>query len=372
MPVLLDSTAAPNLAALLAQLQAASGLQCILPDSFGERAERLKICGLGSLEQAGPGELSFLANPKLGHLLTKTRAAAVFLRADDLQYLDSEQIVYEFLPIVCEEPYFAYAICAQWFAQQRQQQLPKGIHPTAQIHPSAELGADVYIGPFAVIEAQAVIGAGVRIEAGVYIGQGTCIGAETHIHPNASLYHATQLGARCIIHSGVVIGADGFGFAPHPQKTGNWAKIAQLGQVIIGDDVEIGANTTIDRGALDATIIGSGVKLDNQIMVAHNVQIGDHTAIAACVGIAGSTRIGQRCIIGGAAMISGHLDIVDDVQISGGTAITASIQQPGRFTGVYPFHEHKQWQRNAAVISQLSLLRKRIRALERAVQESEK
>ncbi|HLS21754.1 MAG TPA: UDP-3-O-(3-hydroxymyristoyl)glucosamine N-acyltransferase [Paenalcaligenes sp.] len=372
MPVLLDSTAAPSLAALLAQLQAASGLQCIVPDSFAERVEQLKIRGLGSLEQAGAAELSFLANPKLGHLLAKTRAAAVFLRADDLHALESGQVAYEFLPVVCEEPYFAYAVCAQWFAQQRQQQLPKGIHPTAQVHPSVELGADVYIGPFAVIEAHVVIGTQARIEAGVYIGQDSRIGAQSHIYPNASLYHATELGARCIIHSGVVIGADGFGFAPHPQKTGSWAKIAQLGPVIIGDDVEIGANTTIDRGALDATVIGSGVKLDNQIMVAHNVQIGDHTAIAACVGIAGSTRIGQRCIIGGAAMISGHLDITDDVQISGGTAITASIREPGHFTGVYPFHEHKQWQRNAAVISQLSLLRKRIRALERAVQESEK
>ena len=165
------------------------------------------------------------------------------------------------------------------------------------------------------------------------------------------------------MHSGCVIGADGFGFAPHPQ--GGWAKIAQVGTVEIGNDVEIGANTTVDRGALDNTVIADGVKLDNQIMVGHNVHIGEHTAIAACVGIAGSTHIGAHCIIGGAAMISGHLTIADHVQISGGTAITSSIKTAGRYSGVYPYALHKDWQHNAAVISQLSQLRKRVRSLER-------
>lgn len=373
MPVLLEAAAAPNLLDLLNQLQATGGLQWTITEPHSTQSlQDLKICGIGSLTQAGASELSFLANPKLGHLLADTNAIAVFLQAEVLAHLQDKRIDFGFIPIVCAEPYFAYALVAQWFEQQRQQQLPKGVHPGALVHPTADIGPEVYIGPFAVIEAHSVVGAGARIGAGAYVGQDTVIGKHTQIYPNANLYHGTQVGARCIIHSGVVIGADGFGFAPHPQRKGEWSKIAQLGQVIIGDDVEIGANTTIDRGALDATVIGDGVKLDNQIMVGHNVHIGAHTAIAACVGIAGSTTIGKRCIIGGAAMISGHLEIADDVQVSGGTAITASIKQAERYTGVYPFHEHKQWQRNAAVISQLSFLRKRVRDLERALKESEK
>jgi len=176
-----------------------------------------------------------------------------------------------------------------------------------------------------------------------------------------------RIGARAILHSGVVLGADGFGFAPDPTLgQGAWGKIAQLGGVRIGDDVEIGANTTIDRGALEDTEIGDGVKLDNQIMLGHNVRVGEHTAMAACVGVAGSTVIGSRCTIGGAAMLSGHLTLADDVHISGGTAVTSNILQPGRYTGVYPYAEHGEWQRNAAVLQQLSQLRRRLRALEKA------
>lgn len=373
MPVLLDLASAPDLIELLKQLHSTGGLRWHIPESYDASAyEHLKIGGIGSLAQAGGQELSFLANPKLGHMLLQTDAAAVFLRPGDFEQLLAREAEFSFIPILCDEPYFAYALVAQWFAHQHQQRLPKGIHPTAQIHPSAVIGDGVHIGPYAVIEAHTVIESGVRLEAGVYVGQDSTIGADTQLYPNVTLYRATRIGQRCIIHSGAVLGADGFGFAPHPQKKGHWSKIAQLGNVQIGDDVEIGANTTIDRGALDATVIGDGVKLDNQIMVAHNVEIGAHTAIAACVGIAGSTKIGQRCIIGGAAMISGHLEIADDVQVSGGTAITASIRQAERYTGVYPFLEHKQWQRNAAVISQLSLLRKRVRDLERAMKEREK
>ncbi|HLR82739.1 MAG TPA: UDP-3-O-(3-hydroxymyristoyl)glucosamine N-acyltransferase [Paenalcaligenes sp.] len=371
MPVLLASESAPSLLELLTQLEQNSGLDWVLPDGTERSAyEQIQIRGIGSLQNAGETELSFLANPKLRAQLNDTRAAAVFMRADDLSALNQAEASYTFLPIICDSPYFAYALIAQWFESLRVKQLPKAHHPSAVIHPSATIAEGVHIGPHAVIEANVHIGRGTRVEGNAYVGNGVSIGSDCHIHPNVVLYHGTEIGDRCIIHGGAVLGADGFGFAPHPQQEGQWAKIAQLGKVVIGNDVEIGANTTIDRGALDATQIGDGVKLDNQIMVAHNVIIGPHTAIAACVGIAGSTHIGARCIIGGAAMISGHLTITDDVQVSGGTAITSSVHQSGRLTGVYPYQEHRQWQRNAAVISQLSSLRKRVRDLERALQAS--
>lgn len=365
MPVLLASESAPTLYELLVLLKKQSGLDWTLAEPDAQtQAQQLKICGIGSLGQAGPSELSFLSNPKLRDQLHHTQAAAVFVQADDLAAMQQPA---QFIAVVCDSPYFAYALVAQWFEQHRLQRLPQGIHPTAVIHPSAVIADGVHIGPYAVLEAQAQIGPGCRIDAGCYVGKAVQIGADTHLYPRAVLYRDTVVGARCIIHSGVVLGADGFGFAPHPDQSRQWVKIAQLGNVQIGNDVEIGANTTIDRGALDATIVHDGVKLDNQIMVGHNVSIGAHTAVAACVGIAGSTHIGARCIVGGAAMISGHLNIADDVQISGGTAITSSINQSSRYTGVYPYQQHKQWQRNAAVISQLSTLRKRVRDLERTL-----
>jgi len=185
------------------------------------------------------------------------------------------------------------------------------------------------------------------------------------LHARVTLYHGVRVGDRAILHAGVVLGADGFGFAPDPRTPGAWAKIAQLGGVQIGDDVEIGANTTVDRGAVEDTVLGHGVKLDNQIMIGHNCRIGDHTAMAACVGVAGSTTMGQRCVIGGAAMFGGHLTLGDDVHISGGTAVTSDILKAGRYTGVFPVAEHGAWQHNAAVIGQLAQLRKRLRAAER-------
>jgi UDP-3-O-[3-hydroxymyristoyl] glucosamine N-acyltransferase len=200
---------------------------------------------------------------------------------------------------------------------------------------------------------------------GCVIGEQSVLGSDCMLHARVTIYHNVEIGNRVILHSGAVLGADGFGFAPDPSERGAWVKIAQLGGVRIGDDVEIGANTTVDRGALDDTIIGNGVKLDNQIMIAHNVRIGDHTAMAACVGVAGSTVIGERCTVGGAAMLSGHITLGNDVHVSGGTAITSNISEPGRYTGVYPFAQHVQWQKNAAVVSQLSQLRRRLRACEK-------
>jgi UDP-3-O-[3-hydroxymyristoyl] glucosamine N-acyltransferase len=211
---------------------------------------------------------------------------------------------------------------------------------------------------------------------GCVIGQGSTLGPDCLLHARVTLYHGVKVGARAILHSGVVLGADGFGFAPDPLLgKGAWGKIFQFGGVTLGDDVEIGANTTVDRGALEDTVLGNGVKLDNQIMIAHNVRVGAHTAMAACVGVSGSTVIGERCVIGGAAMFSGHITLADGVHVSGGTAITSSISKPGQYTGVYPYAEHAQWQRNAAVLSQLAQLRRRLRALEQAAgntQDTEK
>ncbi len=360
MPVLLAPDQAPLLQELLRDANTA-GLDNRLVAESNEPEPRIR--GLGSLLLAGPDEISFLSNPRLAGQLAQCRAAAVILTPEAYQSLQGQPVA--FRVVLCSQPYLMYALLAQWFDQHRINNLELGIHASAVVSPDAELAAGVSIGPLCVIEAGVRIGEGTRLGAGCIVGANSVLGRDCLLHARVTLYHGVAVGDRAILHSGSVLGADGFGFAPDPRRrNGGWAKIAQLGGVTVGDDVEVGANTTIDRGALDDTHIGNGVKLDNQIMVAHNVQIGDHTAIAACVGIAGSTVIGQRCTIGGAAMVSGHLVLGDDVHVSGGTAITSNVDAPGRYTGVYPYAEHVQWQRNAAVISQLAQLRKRLRALE--------
>ena len=359
MPVLLAPEAAPSLNDLLASANRV-GLDCSI--QLKPEATQPRIRGLGSLTSAGPEEISFLSNPRMAQQLDSSSAAAVILTRDAFSKVQSPVA---WVPVLSSQPYLMYALLAQWFDQHRLAGLAPGIHPSAVIHPEASLEEGVSVGPHCVIEAGVHIGKGSRLGPGCIIGAGSRLGNDCLLHARVTLYHGVQVGSRVILHSGVVLGADGFGFAPDPFKgAGAWAKIAQLGGVSIGDDVEIGANTTVDRGALENTVLGNGVKLDNQIMIAHNVRVGDHTAMAACVGVAGSTVIGSRCTIGGAAMLSGHLELADDVHISGGTAVTASIRQPGRYTGVYPFAEHTQWQRNAAVLGQLSQLRKRVRGLE--------
>ncbi|NYT69866.1 UDP-3-O-(3-hydroxymyristoyl)glucosamine N-acyltransferase [Pusillimonas noertemannii] len=360
MPVLLAPEQAPTLPGLL-QAANPTGLDSSIVES-DEPMPRIR--GLGSLLSAGPSEISFLANPRLQGQLAQCRAAAVILTPETWQSLKADRP--PFRVVLCSQPYLMYALLAQWFDRHRIQNLAKGIHPSAVIAASAQVAPDASIGPNCVIEDGARVGPGTRLGPGCIIGAGSSVGADGLLHAGVTLYHGVHLGDRVIVHSGAVLGADGFGFAPYPgSEPGAWAKIAQLGGVQVGNDVEIGANTTIDRGALEDTVIGNGVKLDNQIMVAHNVRIGDHTAMAACVGIAGSTVIGARCTIGGAAMLSGHIVLGDDVHVSGGTAITANVEKPGRYTGVYPFDEHVGWQRNAAVLGQLSQLRKRLRALEK-------
>ncbi|ARP94266.1 UDP-3-O-(3-hydroxymyristoyl)glucosamine N-acyltransferase [Bordetella genomosp. 13] len=363
MPVLLDLAHAPTLDVLLAGADT-RGLDWRLEGHSGDSLPRIR--GIGTLSGAGPEEVSFLSNKRYQAQLSGTRAAAVIVPPEAAQALDALQPPAPFVRVVCAHPYLLYARLAQWFEAASRPAEPPGVHATAVVADDAELEPGVRVGPHCVVESGARIGRGTVLGPGCVIGRGSQLGPDCRLHARVTLYHGVRVGARAIIHSGAVLGADGFGFAPDPSLgKGAWTKISQLGGVLVGDDVEIGANTTIDRGAIDDTTLGDGVKLDNQIMIAHNVRIGAHTAVAACVGVAGSTVIGQRCTIGGASMLSGHLTLADDVHISGGTAVTSNISKPGQYTGVYPYAEHGQWQRNAAVVSQLAQLRQRIRALEK-------
>jgi len=359
MPLLLDPARAPALDELLAGADTA-GLEWRL--SLPSGAVPPRIAGIGSLSSASAQEIGFLANPRYQAQLGETGAGAVIVGPEVEQALAAASPAPRFARVVCPHPYLLYARLAQWFDRARQPARAPGVHPSAVVASDARVGPGAVVGPQCVLESGAEVGAGAVLGPGCVLGQGARVGPDSLLHARVTLYAGVRVGARAIIHSGAVLGADGFGFAPDPSR--GWAKIPQLGGVSVGDDVEIGANTTIDRGALEDTVIGNGVKLDNQIMIAHNVHVGDHTAMAACVGVAGSTRIGARCTIGGASMLSGHLTLADDVHVSGGTAVTSSISRPGRYTGVYPYAEHGQWQRNAAVVQQLAQLRKRVRALE--------
>ena len=316
------------------------------PLTLGQIAARLggRVVGdpgttvrqVGSLEKASAGDITFFSSPKYEAQLAATRASAVVLAAE------SESLTA--LPrIVCDAPYLYFARLSQLFNPLTVQ--PEGVHPSAVVSSSARLGARVSIG------------------AGCVIGDGVSIGDDSCLYPRVVVYPGCSLGKRAIVHSGAVIGADGFGLAQ--DDAGRWVKIPQIGAVRIGDDVEIGANTTIDRGAMDDTVIEDGVKLDNQIQIGHNVHIGAHTAMAGCAGVAGSTRIGRHCTIGGAAVILGHLNLADHVHVSAATVISRSIRQPGTYTGVFPFEGHESWTRNAAHVRRLADLAERLRALER-------
>lgn len=363
MPVLLDPVRAPLLTDLLRAVP--NGLVQKIVAGSGSNVDP-PIAGLGSLANAKSLEISFIVHPKYLEQLTRTQACAVIVLPEIEEKLATTEPQPSFARVVCKHPYLLYARIAQWFDWARQPAREPFIHPSAIVDPSAQIAPSTSIGPHVIIGARCKIGAMSQIGAGCVLSDDVEIGASSILYPRVSMYYGVKVGDRAIIHSGVVLGADGFGFAPDPSLSkGAWGKIPQLGTVLIGNDVEIGANTTIDRGALDNTIVEDGVKIDNQVMIGHNCKIGSHTAIAACAGIAGSTTIGSRCIIGGMVGISGHLTIGDDVNISGGTGVIGSISQPGRYTGVYPFSEHKEWQRNAAVVSQLSTMRKRLRALER-------
>jgi UDP-3-O-[3-hydroxymyristoyl] glucosamine N-acyltransferase len=318
---------------------------------LGDAATRVNQ--VATLENAPAGAIAFFANQRYLQHLKSTHAAAVIV---------NEAVAgATTLPrIVCDNPYAYFARVSGLLNPAAP--VKAGVHRTAVVDRTAALAAGVSVGPHAVIGARARLGAGCVIGAGCFVGDGAAVGAGSRLFPNVTVYHGCVIGERGILHSGVVIGADGFGLA---HEEGRWLKVPQIGRVVIGNDVEIGANTTVDRGAIDDTVIEDGVKLDNQIQVGHNVHIGAHTAIAACTGIAGSARIGRFCRIGGASGIAGHIVIADHVEISTHTLITKSLDQPGTYTGAYPFDSNAKWRRNAVHLRHLSELAERVSALEK-------
>ncbi len=317
-----------------------------------------RIAPLGTADRQS---ISFLAHARLRAQLDSTQAACLIV-APDMQ----AAAVTRGAAIVVDDPYLYYARLTQWWARSFLPASEAGAHASAVIHPDAQVHASASVGPNAVIEAGATIGERAVVGALSHVGAGASVGDDTRLAARVVLGAHCSIGRRGIVHSGVVIGADGFGFAPEgPAEARRWCKIEQLGAVRIGDDVEIGANTCIDRGALEDTVIEDGVKLDNLIQIAHNVHIGAHTAIAGNAGVAGSTRIGKHCAIGGAANIIGHLQIADHVTVSVATVITRSIRNPGHYSGIFPFDDNAAWERNAATLRHLHELRDRVRELEK-------
>ena len=316
----------------IAEIVARLGGECVGDDG-------LVVDRIASLEAATPEAIGFLANPRYRAQLASTRAGCVIV-APALR----DEAAARGTVIVTPDPYLYYARLSQWWVEQVRPAAPRGIHPSAVVDASAVVDPSASIGPLASIGAGASVGANTRIGARVVMANGC------------------HIGERCIVHPGAVIGADGFGFAPNE---GRWEKIEQLGGVRIGNDVEIGANTCIDRGALDDTVIEDGVKLDNLVQIGHNVRVGAHTAMAGCVGVAGSAKIGAHCTLGGGAIVLGHLELVDHVNVSAATTITRSILKPGLYSGVFPFDDNAAWEKNAATLRQLHALRDRLRALEK-------
>lgn len=321
-------------------------------------AAGLRIDGLAPLPDAGPAAIAFLANPRYRSQLPASRAACVIV-GPALR----DRAVARGPAIVTPDPYLYFARLTRWWAARERPVSRPGIHPSAIVDPGARISQSASIGPLAVIEVGAEIADGAVVGAHCVVEAGARIGPYTRLAPRVTFGRGCSIGARGILHSGVVIGADGFGFAP--DEAGHWEKIEQLGAVVLGDDVDIGANTCIDRGALGDTVVGDGVKVDNQVQIGHNVRIGDHSALAGCTGIAGSAVIGRHCTLGGAAMVAGHLELADYVHVSGGSVVTRSIRKPGTYTGIFPLDENSAWEKNAAVLRQLHSLRDRIRTLER-------
>lgn len=321
----------------------------------------IEVIGIAPLDAADASHITFLSNPKLRAQAAQTKAAALILSSADDAVVSAD---YKGARIVTDNPYAYFARVAQLFAEQNAIPVVPGIHPSASVHPDAQVAASAYIGPHVTLEAGAIVADRAVIEAGSFIGRGAQVGADTHFFANVSFHADCAIGQRGIIHSGAVIGADGFGFA---KEKGAWIKIPQTGRVVIGDDVEIGANTTIDRGALADTVIEDGVKLDNQIQIGHNCHIGAHTAMAGCVGVAGSAKIGKYCTFGGAAMVLGHLTIVDNVHISSGSMVSRSILEAGHYTGFYPLAKNAEWEKSAAIVRNLGTMREKIRDLEKTI-----
>lgn len=303
------------------------------------------IDGLAPLESAGHQHLSFLSHPKYQNQLATSQAACVIVSP---QMKVPAQV--RGACIVVEQPYLYFARVTQLWKNRLAKSTTPMVHASAVIDPDAFVHPLARIGPLCVIE------------------RGARIGAHTVLKSRVTVSEDCVIGERCLLHSGVVIGADGFGFAPN---AGAWEKIEQLGSVRIGNDVEIGANTCIDRGALQDTVVEDGVKLDNLIQIGHNVRVGKHTAMAGCAGVAGSATIGDHCTVGGGAIVLGHLELADHVNISAASVVTRSIRKPGHYTGIFPIDENAAWEKNAASVKQLHSLRERIRTLEEKLKRLE-
>ena len=332
----------------------------------------LALQGLAPLERAQSSQISFLSNPLYRQQASDSSAGGLIVSKSDLDFLQANPGAYSAQRVyfVSKNPYASFARMAQHFAKVSAPIYTPGVHPSAVIDPSVIIPASCHIGPFVQIDSGVKLGERVALLGNISVARNSNIASDTLIYPNVSIYSETQIGERCIIHSGAVIGADGFGFAPDFSATGGeWVKIPQTGAVVIGNDVEIGASTTIDRGAMTDTVIGSGTKIDNQVQIAHNVTVGNCCVIAGCAAISGSTKIGNFCIVGGAANFAGHLTIADSTTVSGNTSIIRSITQPGQhYTGVYPSMLHSAWEKNAAILRGLDKIRQRLRLLDKSKQ----
>jgi UDP-3-O-[3-hydroxymyristoyl] glucosamine N-acyltransferase len=335
--------------------------------SLGELAARLGAelhgCSttvverVDTLERAGAGAVSFFSNRRYHAQLCATKASAVLIHGDDVGDCPTSALV-------LDNPYLGYARVAAWLNPPAA--VIGGQHPSAVVHPQASVDPSASIGPHCVVGAGSVVGAGVLVGPGCIIEDNVSIGANSRLVARVTVLNRVRIGMRAVLHPGVVVGAQGFGIA---NDDGVWVNIPQLGAVVIGDDVDVGANSCIDRGALEDTVIEHGVKIDNHVQIGHNVRIGADTAIAGCVAIAGSASIGARCTIGGTSAVSGHLEIVDDVHLTGGTNVPNSIKEPGVYSSTLPLQTNREWRRNVTRVKQLDALVKRVRALERKTDE---
>lgn len=337
--------------------------------TLGELANRLgvqvagdadcEIFRVATLLNAGKGDIAFLHDQKYRHLLGNTSASAIIVDEAFADELSTNGII-------VKNSHIAFAQVVAWLNPVESGKA--GVHPSAIVNPDSKIHPDVHVGPQCVVEAGAVIAAGCELGPGCIIGKNVSIGKDSRLAANVTICHDVKIGNRVILHPGVVIGADGFGLT---NADGRWIKVPQVGSVLIGDDVEIGANSTVDRGAIEDTIIGQGVKLDNLIQIGHNVQIGENTAIAACTAIAGSARIGKQCAIGGCVGIVGHLEIADNVTITGMSHVSQAITKPGVYSSGTPLEENNKWHRNFVRLKQLDDMARRLKSIEKQIDHDE-
>ncbi len=328
---------------------------------------KAQVSSFAPLNQAGVGQLAFLANPLYRNEAAASQAAGLIVSEADYEFLVAGDVGNKRSFLIHKNPYALFARIAQEFAQHATPQYQPGVHPTAVIESGADISDSAHIGPLCVVGKGAKIGARAVLVSQVHVGENATIGDDTLLYPNVTIYYNCQVGVRNIIHSGTVIGSDGFGFAPD-LAAGEWVKVPQTGRVVIGNDVEIGSNTSVDRGAMADTRIDDGCKIDNLVQIAHNAHIGALTVIAGNTAVAGSTTIGKMCMIGGSTSFAGHIQVADRTTISGGTSIMKSIVEPGQqYTSVFPMLPHRDWEKTAVLVRGLDKMRQKIKDLEQQI-----